>query len=144
MRRLNGRSNQLYVRLKSRLGMLTQIESQQRLKGYFNKWLCPMTVSFMKQGVITPIYFAPPQKTLSWSCKLIFSRDFQVTIGTDHAKYFDCQWLVLFHKKKKFSTFYFLVMWQLFPPYNGGIGMTYEQGGMDMPDWNKKTLIGIR
>ncbi|MEI9808398.1 MAG: hypothetical protein WDO16_11305 [Bacteroidota bacterium] len=56
-----------------------------------------------------------------------WQKDFQVTIGKNHAKYFDKNgWL--YFTKEIFDLFY-PSYGDTYPLYNGAIGMTYEQGG---------------
>lgn len=56
-----------------------------------------------------------------------WQREFQSTIGKNHAKYFDAKgWL--FFTKEVFDLYY-PSYGDTYPTYNGAIGMTYEQGG---------------
>ena len=122
---LSGRSNHYMFDLNRDWAWVTQVESQQRLKVY-NKWLPHVHVDFHEQGVNNPYYFAPAAEPFH-EVITDFQRDFQVTIGKNHAKYFDEKgWL--YFTKEVFDLFY-PSYGDTFPTYNGAIGMTYEQGG---------------
>ena len=84
---LNGRANHYMFDLNRDWAWLTQVESQQRLKVY-NTWLPHIHVDFHEQGVDSPYYFAPAAEPYH-EVITNFQRDFQVTIGKNHAKYFD-------------------------------------------------------
>ena len=79
----NGRSNHYMFDLNRDWAWLTQIESRLRLK-QFNKWLPHVHVDFHEQGVDNPYYFAPAAEPFH---EIItdFQREFQVTIGKNHA-----------------------------------------------------------
>jgi hypothetical protein len=120
-----GRSNHYYFDLNRDWAWQTQIETKQRLVKY-NQWVPQIHVDFHEQGYNEPYYFAPAAEPYhevitSWQ------RDFQVTIGRNHAKYFDEQgWL--FFTKERFDLFY-PSYGDTYPIYRGAIGMTYEQAG---------------
>ncbi|WP_047244755.1 M14 family metallopeptidase [Maribacter thermophilus] len=121
----NGRSNHYMFDLNRDWAWLTQIESQQRLK-QFNKWLPHVHVDFHEQGVNSPYYFAPAAEPFH-EVITDFQREFQVTIGKNHAKYFDANgW---FYFTKEVFDLLYPSYGDTYPIYNGGIGMTYEQGG---------------
>ncbi|QWX84542.1 zinc carboxypeptidase [Cellulophaga sp. HaHaR_3_176] len=122
---LNGRANHYMFDLNRDWAWLTQIESQQRLKAY-NNWLPHIHVDFHEQGVDSPYYFAPAAEPFH-EVITNFQRDFQVTIGKNHAKYFDENGWFYF-TKEVFDLFY-PSYGDTYPLYNGAIGMTYEQGG---------------
>ncbi|MDT0608579.1 M14 family metallopeptidase [Croceitalea rosinachiae] len=122
---LSGRSNHYMFDLNRDWAWLTQVESQQRLKVY-NKWLPHVHVDFHEQGVNDPYYFAPAAEPYH-EVITNFQRDFQKTIGKNHAKYFDANGWFYF-TKERFDLFY-PSYGDTYPTYNGGIGMTYEQGG---------------
>jgi hypothetical protein len=122
---LNGRSNHYMFDLNRDWAWLTQVESQQRLKVY-NMWLPHVHVDFHEQGVDAPYYFAPAAEPYH-EVITNFQRDFQVTIGKNHAKYFDENGWFYF-TKEVFDLFY-PSYGDTYPLYNGAIGMTYEQGG---------------
>jgi hypothetical protein len=121
----SGRSNHYMFDLNRDWAWLTQVESQQRLK-QFNKWLPHVHVDFHEQGVDNPYYFAPAAEPFH---EVItgFQREFQKTIGKNHAKYFDENgW---FYFTKEVFDLLYPSYGDTYPTYNGGIGMTYEQGG---------------
>lgn len=121
----SGRSNHYMFDLNRDWAWLTQVESQQRLK-QFNKWLPHVHVDFHEQGVDNPYYFAPAAEPFH-EVITDFQREFQVTIGKNHAKYFDENgW---FYFTKEVFDLLYPSYGDTYPTYNGGIGMTYEQGG---------------
>jgi len=135
---LNGRANHYMFDLNRDWAWLTQVESQQRLK-YFNKWLPHVHVDFHEQGVDTPYYFTPAAEPFH-EVITNFQRDFQVTIGKNHAKYFDANgW---FYFTKEVFDLLYPSYGDTYPMYNGGIGMTYEQGGSGRAGLGVKTSIG--
>ncbi len=101
------------------------MESQQRLKVY-NQWLPQIHVDFHEQGLNQPYYFAPAAQPFH-DVITTWQRDFQTTLGKNHAKYFDEKgWL--YFTREVFDLFY-PSYGDTYPTYNGAIGMTYEQGG---------------
>ncbi|HYH14418.1 MAG TPA: M14 metallopeptidase family protein, partial [Flavisolibacter sp.] len=120
-----GRSNHYNFDLNRDWAWQTQVESQQRVKVY-NQWLPQIHVDFHEQGVNQPYYFAPAAQPYH-EVITRWQRDFQHTIGTNHARYFDEQgWL--YFTKEVFDLLY-PSYGDTYPTYNGSIGMTYEQGG---------------
>ncbi len=117
---------------------LTQIESQQRLK-VFNQWMPHVHVDFHEQGVDSPYYFAPAAEPFH-EVITDFQRDFQIEIGKNHAKYFDANGWFYF-TKERFDLLY-PSYGDTYPTYNGGVGMTYEQGGSGRAGLGIKTSIG--
>ncbi len=121
-----GRSNHYYFDLNRDWAWQTQLESRLRVKQY-NQWLPQIHVDFHEQGYNSPYYFAPAaepyhEAITSWQ------REFQKTIGRNHAKYFDQKgWLY-------FTGEWFDLLYpsygDTYPTYNGSIGMTYEQAGI--------------
>ncbi len=121
----NGRSNHYMFDLNRDWAWLTQIESQSRLKVY-NQWLPHVHVDFHEQSVDSPYYFAPAAEPYH-EVITPFQKEFQTTIAKNHAKYFDANgWL--YFTKEVFDLLY-PSYGDTYPIYNGGIGMTYEQGG---------------
>ena len=121
----SGRSNHYMFDLNRDWAWLTQVESQQRLK-QFNKWLPHVHVDFHEQGVDNPYYFAPAAEPFH-EVVTGFQREFQKTIGKNHAKYFDENgW---FYFTKEVFDLLYPSYGDTYPTYNGGVGMTYEQGG---------------
>ena len=120
-----GRTNHYNFDLNRDWAWQTQVESQQRLKLY-NQWLPQVHVDFHEQGINNPYYFAPAAQPYHEAITQ-WERDFQVTIGKNNAKYFDANgWL--YFTKEVFDLFY-PSYGDSYPIFNGGIGMTYEQGG---------------
>lgn len=120
-----GRSNHYNFDLNRDWAWQTQVESQQRIKVY-NQWMPQVHVDFHEQGINNPYYFAPAAQPYHEALTK-WQRDFQVTIGKNHAKYFDKNnWL--YFTKEVFDLFY-PSYGDTYPLYNGAIGMTYEQGG---------------
>jgi len=122
---LNGRANHYMFDLNRDWAWLTQVESQQRLK-FFNKWLPHVHVDFHEQGVDNPYFFAPAAEPYH-EVVTDFQRDFQKTIGKNNAKYFDANgW---FYFTREVFDLLYPSYGDTYPTMNGGIGMTYEQGG---------------
>lgn len=120
-----GRSNHYNFDLNRDWAWQTQVESQQRIKVY-KQWMPQVHVDFHEQGINSPYYFAPAAQPFHDAITK-WQRDFQVTIGKNHAKYFDKNnWL--YFTKEVFDLFY-PSYGDTYPIYNGAIGMTYEQGG---------------
>jgi hypothetical protein len=120
-----GRTNHYNFDLNRDWAWQTQIESQQRLKLY-NEWLPQVHVDYHEQGVNNPYYFAPAAQPYH-EVITPWQREFQITIGKNHAKYFDENgWL--YFTKEEFDLFY-PSYGDTYPVYNGAIGMTYEQAG---------------
>ncbi len=83
-------------------------------------------VDFHEQGINSPYYFAPAAEPYH---ELItkWQREFQYTIGRNHARHFDDKgWL--YFTREVFDLFY-PSYGDTYPTFNGAIGMTYEQGG---------------
>jgi hypothetical protein len=120
-----GRTNHYNFDLNRDWAWQTQVESQQRIKVY-NQWMPYVHVDFHEQGVNNPYYFAPAAQPYH-EVITQWQRDFQVTLGKNHAKYFDSNgWL--YFTKEVFDLFY-PSYGDTYPTYNGAIGMTYEQAG---------------
>ncbi len=135
---LNGRANHYMFDLNRDWAWLTQVESQQRLK-VFKEWLPHVHVDFHEQGVDNPYFFAPAAEPLH-EVITDFQRGFQKTIGKNHAKYFDANgW---FYFTKEVFDLLYPSYGDTYPTYNGGIGMTYEQGGSGRAGLGITTSIG--
>jgi hypothetical protein len=120
-----GRTNHYNFDLNRDWAWQTQVESQQRMKLY-NQWMPQIHVDYHEQGINEPYYFAPAAEPFH-EVITQWQRDFQTTIGKNHAKYFDENgWL--YFTKLRFDLFY-PSYGDTYPTYNGAIGMTYEQGG---------------
>lgn len=134
----SGRANHYMFDLNRDWAWLTQVESQQRLK-FFNKWLPHVHVDFHEQGVDNPYFFAPASEPFH-EVITDFQRGFQETIGKNHAKYFDENgW---FYFTKEVFDLLYPSYGDTYPTYNGGIGMTYEQGGSGRAGLGITTRIG--
>lgn len=122
---LNGRPNHYMFDLNRDWAWLTQKESRQRVK-VFNQWLPHIHADFHEQSMNAPYYFAPGAEPLH-EVITDWQKEFQITIGKNHAKYFDTEgWL--YFTKEVFDLLY-PSYGDTYPMYNGSIGMTYEQGG---------------
>ncbi|MEP7373645.1 MAG: M14 family metallopeptidase [Chitinophagaceae bacterium] len=120
-----GRTNHYNFDLNRDWAWQTQAETKQRIQLY-NQWLPQVHVDYHEQGINQPYYFAPAAQPYHEAVTQ-WQRDFQVTIGKNHAKYFDKNgWL--YFTKEIFDLFY-PSYGDTYPVYNGAIGMTYEQGG---------------
>lgn len=120
-----GRTNHYYFDLNRDWAWLTQKESRARLALY-QQWMPQIHVDFHEQGYNEPYYFAPAAKPFH-NAITDWQRQFQFTIGKNHAKYFDeNNWL--YFTREVFDLFY-PSYGDTYPIFNGAIGMTYEQGG---------------
>jgi len=120
-----GRTNHYNFDLNRDWAWQTQVESRQRIKVY-NEWMPQIHVDYHEQGVNEPYYFAPAAQPYH-DVITPWQRDFQVTIGKNHAKYFDANGWLYF--TKEVFDLYYPSYGDTYPTYNGAIGMTYEQGG---------------
>ncbi|HEY9534148.1 MAG TPA: M14 metallopeptidase family protein [Mucilaginibacter sp.] len=122
-----GRVNHYYFDLNRDWAWQTQKESQARV-AYFNRWLPQVHVDFHEQSYNSPYYFAPAAEPFHKDVTA-WQKEFQTTIGKNNAKYFDKNgWL--YFTKEEFDLLY-PSYGDTYPIYNGSIGMTYEQGGID-------------
>lgn len=135
---LSGRPNHYMFDLNRDWAWLTQKESQQRIKVY-NQWLPHIHVDFHEQGVNNPYYFAPAAEPLH-EVITDWQKEFQNTIGKNHARYFDREGWFYF-TKERFDLLY-PSYGDTYPTYNGAIGMTYEQGGSGRAGLGVITAIG--
>ncbi len=120
-----GRTNHYLFDLNRDWAWQTQIESQQRMKVY-NQWLPHVHADLHEMGHNSSYYFAPAAKPYH-AYITNWQKDFQTTIGKNHAKYFDENgWL--YFTKEVFDLFY-PSYGDTYPIFSGAIGMTYEQGG---------------
>ena len=120
-----GRLNHYNFDLNRDWAWQTQVETQARLKKY-NDWMPQIHCDFHEQGINNPYFFAPAAEPFH-EVITKWQRDFQYTIGKNHAKYFDGNgWL--YFTKEVFDLFY-PAYGDTYPTYNGAIGMTYEQAG---------------
>ena len=120
-----GRSNHYNFDLNRDWAWQTQVESRARIKVY-NEWLPQVHCDFHEQNYADNYYFAPAVEPYH-EVITPWQRNFQVSIGKNHAKYFDKNgWL--YFTKEIFDLFY-PSYGDTYPVYNGSIGMTYEQAG---------------
>ena len=120
-----GRSNHYNYDLNRDWAWQTQVESQARLVKY-QQWMPQIHCDFHEQSPNAPYYFAPAAEPVHEAVTQ-WQKDFQVTVGKNHARYFDANgWL--FFTKQYFDLFY-PSYGDTYPLFNGSIGMTYEQGG---------------
>ena len=133
-----GRYNHYYFDLNRDWAWVTQKETKQRLKKY-HEWYPHIHVDFHEQGVDSPYYFAPAVEPLH---EIItdFQREFQYTIGKNHARYFDKEGWSYF-SKEVFDLLY-PGYGDTYPMFLGAIGMTYEQGGSGQAGLSIKNNIG--
>lgn len=123
----SGRTNHYYFDMNRDWAWMTQKETQVRITEY-NQWMPQIHVDFHEQGYNEPYYFAPAAEPIH-PAVTPFQRSFQEVIGKNHATYFDKNaWL--FFTRQRFDLFYpsYGDSW---PIFNGSIGMTYEQGGIN-------------
>jgi len=120
-----GRPNHYLFDLNRDWAWQTQQESAQRAVAY-HKWMPHVHVDFHEQYINSPYYFAPAAEPYH-EVITDWQREFQTTIGKNHAKYFDQEgWL--YFTKERFDLLY-PSYGDTYPTYNGAIGMTYEQAG---------------
>ncbi|TAD98584.1 MAG: zinc carboxypeptidase [Bacteroidetes bacterium] len=121
----NGRFNHYLYDLNRDWAWQSQKESQERMKLY-HEYMPQIHADFHEMEEDQPYYFAPAAQPYHAELTT-FQRDFQQTIGKNHAKYFDKNgWL--YFTKETFDLLY-PSYGDTYPMYNGAIGMTYEQGG---------------
>jgi hypothetical protein len=121
-----GRTNHYNFDLNRDWAWQTQVETKARMV-YYKEWMPHVHVDFHEQGYNEPYYFAPAAEPIH-EVVTKWQRDFQTSIGRNHAKYFDSNgWL--YFTKERFDIFY-PSYGDSYPMYNGSIGMTYEQGGI--------------
>ena len=120
-----GRTNHYNFDLNRDWAWQTQVETQQRMKKY-NEWMPQIHCDFHEMHPESNYYFAPGAEPLH---ELItpWQREFQTTIGKNHATYFDAGgWL--YFTKEVYDLFY-PGYGDTYPLLNGAIGITYEQAG---------------
>ena len=120
-----GRVNHYNFDLNRDWAWQTQLETQLRMKKY-DEWMPQIHCDFHEQYPNNSYYFAPAAEPFhEWITP--WQREFQTTIGKNHAKYFDANgWL--YFTKEIYDLFY-PSYGDTYPTLNGAIGMTYEQAG---------------
>ena len=120
-----GRVNHYNFDLNRDWAWQTQRESQERLAVY-QQWMPQVHCDFHEQYPGSPYFFPPAAEPLHAAITQ-WQKDFQVTAGKNHAKYFDTNgWL--YFTRQYFDLFY-PSYGDTYPLFNGSIGMTYEQEG---------------
>ena len=120
-----GRVNHYNFDLNRDWAWQTQKESQERLTIY-QQWMPQVHCDFHEQYPGSP-YFFPPAAEPMHTALTQWQKDFQVTVGKNHAGHFDANgWL--YFTKQYFDLFY-PSYGDTYPLFNGSIGMTYEQEG---------------
>lgn len=121
----SGRYNHYSFDMNRDWAWQSQKESQARVAIY-QQWMPQVHADFHEMGANQPYYFAPAaepyhNEVTAWQ------REFQTTIGKNHAQYFDKNnWL--YFTKETFDLLY-PSYGDTWPTFHGAIGMTYEQGG---------------
>lgn len=122
-----GRTNHYNFDLNRDWSWQTQAESKARMKLY-NTWLPQVHIDFHEQSYDDP-YFFPPAAEPFHEVITPWQREFQNLTGQNNAAHFDANnWL--YFTRQEFDMFY-PSYGDTYPTYNGAIGMTYEQGGID-------------
>ena len=133
-----GRGNHYHFDLNRDWAWMTQKEVIERV-AHYNTWMPHIHVDFHEQGIDNPYFFAPAAEPYHEAITP-WQREFQVTIGKNHARYFDQNgWL--YFTGQVFDLLYpgYGDTW---PTYNGSIGMTYEQAGSGRAGLGVLTLEG--
>lgn len=122
-----GRTNHYNFDLNRDWSWQTQKESKARIKLY-NTWMPQVHIDFHEQSYDDP-YFFPPAAEPFHEVITPEQREFQNLFGQNNAAHFDANnWL--YFTRQEFDMFY-PSYGDTYPTYNGAIGMTYEQGGID-------------
>jgi hypothetical protein len=122
-----GRVNHYYFDLNRDWAWQTQTETQARIVLY-HQWMPEVHVDFHEQSYNEPYYFAPAAEPVHQDINA-WQRTFQVIVGKNNAKYFDQNGWQYF-TKERFDLLY-PSYGDTYPLYNGAVGMTYEQGGIN-------------
>ncbi|HMK04875.1 MAG TPA: M14 metallopeptidase family protein, partial [Ferruginibacter sp.] len=120
-----GRSNHYNFDLNRDWAWQTQVETKQRMKKY-NEWMPQVHCDYHEMGPEDNYFFAPAAEPLH---ELItpWQREFQHTLGTNHAKYFDANGWLYF--TREYYDLFYPSYGDTYPTFNGAIGITYEQAG---------------
>jgi len=122
-----GRINHYYFDLNRDWAWQSQVETQQRMALY-HQWMPEVHVDYHEQSYNDPYYFAPAAEPVHEDITP-FQREFQITAGKNNSKYFDQNGWQYF-TKERFDLLY-PSYGDTYPLYNGAVGMTYEQGGIN-------------
>ncbi|HUR65348.1 MAG TPA: M14 metallopeptidase family protein [Chitinophagaceae bacterium] len=121
----DGRTNHYYFDLNRDWAWQTQVESKARIKMY-KEWMPQVHADYHEMDYTSPYFFTPAAQPFH-DVITPWQREFQLSLGKNHAKYFDeAGWLYF---TKEYYDLYYPSYGDTWPTYNGAIGMTYEQGG---------------
>jgi hypothetical protein len=122
-----GRQNHYAYDLNRDWAWQTQPETRQRMALY-NDWMPMVHVDVHEMGYNEP-YFFPPAAEPIHDFITQYQRDFHESIGENTSKKFDKEgWG--YYTRERFDLFY-PSYGDTYPSFNGAIGMTYEQGGIN-------------
>jgi len=121
----SGRLNHYLFDLNRDWAWQTQVETQQRIAIY-NQWMPHVHADFHEMGYNQNYYFAPAAEPFHQYIT-DFQREFQTTIGKNHALKFDQNGWLYF--TREFFDLFYPSYGDTYPTYNGAIGLTYEQAG---------------
>lgn len=119
-----GRPNHYLFDLNRDWAWQTQLESRHR-NTIYQRWLPHVHADFHEMFG-NRYYFAPGAEPFHESITT-WQREFQTTIGRNHARYFEEEH-ELYYTRESFDLFY-PSYGDTWPTYQGAIGMTYEQSG---------------
>jgi hypothetical protein len=118
-----GRSNAYFFDLNRDWFLMTQAESQQRVKAIVD-WMPQVAPDFHEMGTNSTYYFPPPMKPHNHLFTEVTSKWWEI-FGQANAKAFD-EFGWNYYTRESFDYFYPGYGGSL-PTYLGGIAMTYEQ-----------------
>lgn len=122
-----GRQNHYAYDLNRDWAWQTQPETRQRMVLY-NEWMPMVHVDVHEMGYNEP-YFFPPAAEPIHDFITQYQKDFHESIGENTSKKFDKEgWG--YYTRERFDLFY-PSYGDTYPCFNGAIGMTYEQGGIN-------------
>ena len=121
----NARTNHYNYDLNRDWAWQTQIETRQRMAVY-HQWMPHIHADFHEMGVDQPYYFPPAAEPFHVAIT-DWQREFQQTIGENHARHFDDDFRIYF--TREFFDLFYPSYGDSYPTFNGAIGMTYEQAG---------------
>mgnify|MGYP002331956553 CR=1 FL=1 len=124
---LSGRQNHYSYDLNRDWAWQTQVETKQRIALY-NTWMPMVHVDVHEMGYNEP-YFFPPAAEPIHDFITQEQKDFHTSIGENTSKKFDEEgWS--YYTNERFDLFY-PSYGDTYPCFNGAVGMTYEQGGIN-------------